>query len=104
MKKATKEKSYWEMSADELAEATREFDDPATTPPDRPLTKAEREEIERARRGPHVSVFIGDGDRLVTVAIDDALLRETDQYARKHNLTRSELIEQSLRKLLSRAG
>lgn len=104
MKKTTPKKAFWEMSTEELAEATQEYDDPQTTPAGRPLSKAEREEFERAQRGPHVSVFVGDGDRLVTVAIDEALLRETDKYARKNNLTRSELIEQSLRKMLSRAG
>lgn len=102
MKKATQKKPFWEMSVEELAEATKEFDDPKTTPRGRPLTKAQREEFERARNAPYVSVFVGDGDRLITVAIDDKLLRESDKYARKHKLSRSELFERGLRTMLSR--
>ena len=56
------EKPYWEMTTNELAEATREYDHPETTPADRPLSKAERDEVERARRGPHLSITIPDNN------------------------------------------
>jgi hypothetical protein len=104
MKKKSKQtKPYWEMSVEELADATKEFDKPLPASRFRPLSKRERDRFERARRSPHISVFVGDGNRLITVAIDDALLHKSDQYARKHKMSRSELIARSLRKML-RAG
>jgi hypothetical protein len=104
MRRSKPSKSYWEMNVDELAEATREFDRPTSPSRLRPLSKRERERFERAQRSPYVSVFVGDGNRLVTVAIDDALLRQSDEYARKHKLSRSELIALGLQKLLVKAG
>jgi hypothetical protein len=55
-KKATK--PYWEMTAAELAEATKEFDKPIPWSKTRPLTKAERERFERARATPSRSIYI----------------------------------------------
>ncbi len=93
-------KPYWEMNVEELAEATKEFDKPLPASRFRPLSKRQREEHERAKAGPYVSIFIGDGNRLFAVAIDDVLLRQSDEYARKHNMSRSDLISRSLQKML----
>jgi hypothetical protein len=59
LKKARK--PYWEMTAAELAEATKEFDRPIPLSKTRPLTKEERAKFERMRRGPKVSVHVMRG-------------------------------------------
>ena len=103
-KKSKPSKPYWEMNVEELAEATKEFDKPLPASRFRSLSKRERERFERAQRGPYVSVFVGDGNRLVTIAIDDTLLRQSDEFARRHNISRSELIARSLQQMLAKAG
>lgn len=61
-KKSTKpSKPYWEMTTEELREATKEFDGPLDESQWRPLTKSERAKFERMQKGPHHSIFI---DRL----------------------------------------
>ena len=44
-----KSKPYWEMTLDELREATKEYDNPIPESKMRDLTKAERDQFERAR-------------------------------------------------------
>ena len=41
---------YWEMTADELAEATKEFDKPLSPRQLKPLSKAERIRFQKALR------------------------------------------------------
>ena len=48
-----KRKPYWEMTADELAAATRAFDEPGVADQSRPLTAAERQIINH-----HIDVTI----------------------------------------------
>ena len=44
------QKMYWEMTADELAEATKEFDKPLSPRQLKPLSKAERIRFQKALR------------------------------------------------------
>lgn len=105
MKRQTPKKPYWKMSAEELAEATKEFDRPIPARKLKPLTKEERARWERSKAKPSASVFVvdhaGGGAEAVIVKLDEGLLRRCDEYARKHKLSRSELIEKSLRSVLS---
>ena len=89
-------KAYWEMTADELAEATKEFDKPL--PPQRlkPLSKEQRLRFEKIRRagGPGVT-------RINAFGLDDKLLDQAVAYARRRKLTVSQVIERGVRGLLA---
>jgi hypothetical protein len=106
MKKPSKpSKPHWEMTTEELREATKEFDRPIPLSKTRPLTKQERVRWERSKRQPSRSVFIlsgGKGTREpVLIQLDGDLLRRMDAYARSKKLTRAEVIEKGIRNVLS---
>jgi hypothetical protein len=63
MKRTTQPKPYWEMTAEELAEATKEFDKPIPLSKTRPLTKEQRRRWERMKQGPSVSIFVSRGSK-----------------------------------------
>jgi hypothetical protein len=101
MKQKTAQKPYWEMTSDELAEATKEFDRAIPLSKTKPLTKAQRANFERMRRSPHRSVYVSrNGDR-VLVRLDPELLRRSSRYAAEQNLTLSEVINRSLKGMLA---
>ncbi|MDD4889205.1 MAG: ribbon-helix-helix domain-containing protein [Phycisphaerae bacterium] len=92
-------KPYWEMNADELAEATAEFDQSMVIDKFRPPTPAERAEWERFRRKlgrPRR----GRGAKVVSVSIERGLLERSDALARKLGIPRAALIEKGLRAAL----
>jgi hypothetical protein len=90
-------KPYWEMNADELAEATKEFDRPIPESKLRPLTAAERREFERLQAGPSRSIYLKPRkQRQVKVKLDQELLRRSEDYASRHKMTLSDVISKSL--------
>jgi hypothetical protein len=90
-----------DMSADELAQATRRFELPYAFAETRPLTPPERA-VERAlRRG---RPRIGQGATKICISLERGLLREADALARKRGLKRSELIARFVVAGLRRAG
>jgi hypothetical protein len=89
-------KPYWEMTADELAEATKEFDKPLAPGRMRALTKEERARWERARKAGK-----GRNISLVTVALPTSLLDRMSEYARKHDLSISDVMRKSVDSALS---
>jgi hypothetical protein len=102
MKKSSKpKKPYWEMTAAELAEATKEYDRPIPLSKTRPLNKKERELFERMRKGPHRSIFISRGADGVWVRLDPDILRRSTQYAAQHKLTLAEVINRNLKGMLA---
>ncbi len=80
-----------EMSAAELAQATRQFDRPFVFEKARPMSAVERaqERKMRRRRG---RPKVGKGARKISISLERDLLRETDALARKKGVNRSELI------------
>ncbi len=78
------------MSAAELAEATREFDDPLPASRYKPASKADRAQFERARRA-------GSKFR----QIDPQLLKAASALAKRKKLSLSQLIERGLRRELA---
>jgi len=105
MKKTKSQKPYWEMTARELAEATKEYDNEIPSEKLRPLSKKERERWERSKEQPSRSIYILNtkrgGIEPLLVELDGALIREMDIYVRDHHLTRKELIERALRGALA---
>lgn len=78
------------MSAAELAEATKPFDTPYVFEQARPLNRAERAEERRLRCGrPRIGREIA---KKISISMESGLLKKTDAYARKAGVNRSRLI------------
>ena len=87
MKKSPKHPE--DMTAAELAEATKQFDQPFIFEQGRPMTRAERAEERRLRRG---RPRIGKGARKISISLESGLLKKADSLARKAGMNRSQLI------------
>jgi hypothetical protein len=84
-KKRTKE--YWEMNTEELAEATREFDQPFVMYKARPMTVAERAEELRARRR-RGRPAVGKSAKKTKIKLNWSLIRAADRLSRKARANR----------------
>ncbi len=98
-------KPYWNMTADELAEATREFDREDVGETFRDLTPAEEKAWrgavhKRVRRGPVSDKVV----KSVTVEIQATLLKRVDALARKRGISRGRLVAESLETMLGKRG
>jgi hypothetical protein len=82
-------KHFEDMTATELAEATKEFDQPFIFEKARPLTAGERAQERKLRRG---RPKVGGGARKISISLEGGLLRKADALAKKKGLNRSELI------------
>jgi hypothetical protein len=97
---AMKQKRHWEMSAEELAAATSQFDEPLSADKSRPLTKDEREQwnrVKRKRGRPRT----GQGFERISVSLEKGLLRRATALARKRRLSRSRLVALALEQTLA---
>ena len=83
-------KPYTQMSAAELAEATKQYD-AMVIDKTRPLNSKERKLWEQAKRG-RGRPKIGKGAKKVSISLENDLLHKADALARKQGLNRSELI------------
>ena len=102
MKKRTKHKAWTQMTTAELAKATKRFDKPIGLEDTRPLSPANRKRWERSRRHPVYSLHVYSGKtRTLRIQVDDALLRQFDEFAKRNNMTRDEFITRSLRSALA---
>jgi hypothetical protein len=88
-----KKKPYWEMTTDELAEATREFDDPNYNPPTVKPTKKQRDQLRLWRRKAR------ERSKLVLL-LEQKLIEQTDEYAANHGVSFSEVVSNALRQLM----
>jgi hypothetical protein len=84
-------KHFEEMTAAELARATREFDRPFAFERARPLRKTERSAERKLRRG-RGRPKVGKGAKKISISLEADLLRAADALARKKGVHRSELI------------
>jgi hypothetical protein len=97
-----KQKPYWEMNKRELTEATREFDrefigDTFGEPPPPKALAQQARAMKKAGRPK-----IGAGARNVMVSVESNLLAELDEYAKSQNLSRSQVIAQGVRAVMTR--
>jgi hypothetical protein len=97
-------KPYDKMTAAELRQATREYDEELPLGsdglPGRPLNAAQRRQWQQVKKKlgrPR----LGKGVKRVLVSIEADLLRQSDRFAKKHGLTRSKMISAGLRKLIA---
>ncbi len=91
-------KAYWEMTKEELAEATKEFDEDFAFEKAKPLTASDRKLLARARRRGRPRV--GLGAEKIRVTIERGLLKEADAWAKASGISRSELISRGLRAVI----
>jgi hypothetical protein len=99
------QKPYWDMSAKELAEATREFDGEIPASRLKPLSAKSRLLWERARKGPAKSINASTKAKRtpnkLSVAVDPQLIDQVTDYAKRHNLTVDEVVAKSLKSSLA---
>src|SRR5437773_1549016 len=92
----SKRKRYWEMTAQELAEATRQFDDPSYDPPAVKPTARQLALLRRWRRKRASELST------IAVALEQKLIQQADEYAVSHGVTFSELVSDALRRVIRR--
>lgn len=90
-------KPYDQMSAAELAQATKEYDAEMVNPPGRPASPAERRKFKAVMGRP----VIGKGSKMVPISFERGLLKEADSFAKRHKLKRSKLVAEALRMFMS---
>jgi hypothetical protein len=95
-----KQKSYWEMTTQELGEATQQFDEPFVADQSRHLTPAEREQWNRVKRK-RGRPKVGRGYKRVSVSLEQGLLERATDLARKRRISRSRLLAQVLEQALA---
>lgn len=96
-------KPYNQMNADELQEATRQFDREFVMDEARPLTTAERAKWERMKRKPG-RPRVGEGVEVVSLSIERGLLGRTDKLAKKLKVSRAKLVAAGLQRVLAEAA
>lgn len=89
-----KNKRWSELTKEELAAATRQFDDPNYNPPARKPSKRQLAQLRRVQRKAAKSRF------RVAVALDGNLVEQADNYAASRGLTFSDLVSDALRRLM----
>jgi len=95
-----KRKPYWEMTRQELAEATKSFDEPFVIDQSRPLSPARREQWNRVRRK-RAKPKIGQGFKRVSVSLEQGLLIRVTALAKEQGISRSMLVAKALEQTLA---
>ena len=96
-------KHYWEMTTEELQEATKEFDEEFVADRARPMTPEMRARWERAKAKSHRAEN-GQSKQTIAVRLDKALLKRCTALAKKKRLSWDALIARGLRALLAAEG
>jgi len=103
-------KPFSRMNADELAAATAEFDRPA--PGALQIRRApgrEKARLARAMARPNGAggaigrPIVGEGAERINITVERGLLKDADNFADAHGMTRSQLIAEGLRLAMARA-
>jgi hypothetical protein len=95
-----KRKAYWEMTAAELEQATKRFQEPFVVDQSRPLNPAERKQWARAKRK-RGRPKVGQGSKRISVSIERGLLKRVTALAKKHRVSRSRLLAEVLEAVLN---
>ena len=96
-------KPYWQMTTEELGEATKEFNEEFVADQAKPLTPALQARWARAKaksaRGED-----GSEQQTISVHLDKALLERCTALAKKKRISRDALIARGLKALLAAEG
>jgi len=103
MNKKKKTKPYWEMTTEELREATKEFDEEFVFERTKPLSPKMKAAWEAAKAKGETAQN-GKAEAHIAVRLDKALLERCMALAKKKRLSRDTLIERGLRALLAAEG
>lgn len=98
-----RKKEYWNMTADELAAATKEFKEDGVAETFRAMTAAALARLRQARRKRQRGrPRVGKGVKVISVGVELGLLERADAVAKKRGLSRAKLIAEGLESVLSR--
>src|SRR5882724_8512696 len=103
MSRKSSVKPYWEMTTEELREATKEFDEEFVADKAKPLTPAMKAQWERAKAKPPRAED-GRGQQTIAVRLEKALLDRCTVLAKKKRISRDTLIARGLKALLAAEG
>jgi len=103
MKRASARKKFWDMTEDELAKATAEFDREHVRDTFEPLAGEEAARWRKARRK-RGRPPTGKGAKVVSVSVEKGLLSRSDRLARRLGISRAALIARGLRRVLETSG
>jgi len=95
-------REYWQMTARELAKATKQFDEQMVVEQSRPLSAKEREQWKRIKTKGRPKV--GQGHQRISVSLEKGLLKRATALAKKQRLSRSELVAIALEQALAAQG
>ena len=91
---------YWEMTTEELREATKEFDQEFVADRATPMDAAMRARWERAK-SKRPATRNGAAKQTIAVRLDSALVDQCTQLAKRKRISRDALIARSLKALLA---
>lgn len=92
----TKRKKWSELTTQELAAATKEFDAPTFRAKPRKATRGERSALARVQARSTRNRF------RIALMLDKHLVEATDDYAAKHGVSFSEVVADALRGLVGK--
>ncbi len=96
-------KPYWEMTTEELREATKQFDEEFVFERSKPLTPEMKALWERVKaKLPRTKD--GHTEQTIAVRLDKTLLDRATALAKKKRLSRDALVARGLRALLAAEG
>jgi uncharacterized protein (DUF4415 family) len=96
-------KPYWEMTTEELREATKEFDEEFVADRAKPMSAKMKAKWELAK-AKLPSAEDGASEQTVSIRLDKALLDRCTALAKKKRLSRDVLVARGLRALLAAEG
>lgn len=103
MRPKKNDKAYWELTAAELREATKQFDEEFVADKSRRLTPREQAIWEDAKKKGFAKAS-GKAAATITVRLEQELLKDCTKLAKKRRLTRDALIARGLRALSEASG
>ncbi len=103
MTKKRAQKPYWEMTTEELAKATAEFDEEFVADKCTPLTPEMRRRWEAAKRK-RARPEDRPSMQVISLPLEKDLLARCDHLAKKLGISRARLIERGLRAVLAADG
>jgi hypothetical protein len=96
-------KPYWDMTTEELREATKEFDEEFVADRAKPLTTPLQARWKRAK-AKSARAENGSGQQTIAVRLEQALLDRCTALAKKKRISRDALIARGLKALLAAEG
>jgi len=89
-----KQKSYWDMNTEELAQATKEFDDHNYHPP---AVKHNARQLAQQRRWRQRAIA---ARATLSLSLDQKLIEQIDEYAANHRKSFSEVVSDAVKQLI----